>query len=54
MDKAFSVENMPTYFGKSSYWYAPETKSVTVQVERTPSGGVVADFAVAVELAVNR
>ena len=49
MEKPFSVENMPTYFGRLSFKYEPIGNIVSVQVERAPKGGVVLDFPIPVK-----
>ena len=49
MDQPFSIENMPTHFGKLSFKYEPVGKTVSVQIERTPKGGVVMDFPIPVK-----
>ena len=42
LDKPFSIENLPTYFGSLSFSYDPSGKVLSVQVERLPAGGVQA------------
>ena len=48
MGEPFAVENMPTYFGKLSFQYEPAGKTLSVQIERTPPGGIEIDFPVPV------
>ena len=51
MTNPFSVKDMPTYFGKLSFEYEPVGKTVSVQIERPPKGGIVLDFPIAVTAA---
>jgi len=48
MEKPFAVENMPTHFGKLSFKYEPVGKTVSVQIERPPKGGIEFDFPIPV------
>lgn len=52
MDEPFSVENMPTHFGKLSFQYVPTTNTLSVTLERTPPGGIQADLPREVRLAI--
>lgn len=40
MDQAFSVTDLPTFFGKVSFRYDPAQRVLDVEVERMPAGGV--------------
>ncbi|MEP7291967.1 MAG: hypothetical protein ABI835_09295, partial [Chloroflexota bacterium] len=40
LESAFSVQNLPTYFGELSFSYQPDGKLLEVQVGRLPAGGV--------------
>ena len=53
MQEAFSVRGLPTHFGAVSYSYDPASKSIQVSVEVPPAGGIVADFAVPVDVRVD-
>jgi hypothetical protein len=44
MDTPFAVRDLPTRFGRVSFSYEPSTHAVRVSVERTPPGGIRADF----------
>lgn len=44
MKEKFEVKDIPTYFGRVSFTYEPETSMLSVSVERNPKGGVKADF----------
>jgi hypothetical protein len=44
LEKSFAVENMPTHFGKLSFSYEPAGKTVSVEIERIPPGGIEVDF----------
>lgn len=52
LNQAFSVQNLPTYFGNLSFSYQPGDKALTVQVERLPAGGVQAEFPAMVDVRV--
>jgi hypothetical protein len=44
MDKPFGVQALPTHFGALSYHYDPTQRTLRVQVERPPRGGVELAF----------
>lgn len=50
MDNPFSVESMPTHFGRVSFHYDPKDKSLRVQVERPPAGGIISELPGAVRI----
>jgi hypothetical protein len=52
LTQAFSVRNLPTYFGKLSFGYEPNGKKLTVEVERRPVGGIQVAFPAEVNEAV--
>ena len=53
LTEAFSVRDLPTYFGKLSFHYEPDGKKLEVELERRPSGGINVAFpAVLIEKAV--
>lgn len=50
---AFSVQNLPTYFGTLSFSCDPVAQCLTVTVERQPPGGVTAQLPADIRLIVN-
>lgn len=48
LNSAFEVKELPTYFGKLSFKYEPTLKTVEVQIDTVPPGGIQADFPVEV------
>jgi hypothetical protein len=50
LSEAFSVQNMPTYFGTLSFSYNPEGQTLDVQIENAPAGGVQVEFPASVIL----
>ncbi len=44
LDKPFAVANLPTHFGRVSYRYVPEERTVAVNVERSVPGGIRGAF----------
>jgi hypothetical protein len=53
MDKPFSIENFPTYYGDISYQYDPLQKTVNVQLKRTADCEIVSKFPVEVKLEIS-
>lgn len=50
LEKPFSVEALPTHFGRVSFSYEPEGKTLRVEMERPPSGGIVSELQGAVQI----
>jgi hypothetical protein len=50
MQQAFSVRNLPTHFGSVSFSFTPETNTLDLQVDKMPTGGILAEFPAPVEL----
>jgi hypothetical protein len=44
LTQAFSVRNLPTYFGKLSFHYDPDGKKLDIELERQPAGGLQVAF----------
>ena len=44
LNKPFAVANLPTHFGRVSYRYVPEERTVAVNVERSVPGGIRGAF----------
>lgn len=54
MTQPFSVENLPTYFGRASFAYDPAKRTLTAEVERPPQGGIRSELPGAVKLVVRQ
>jgi hypothetical protein len=54
MTQPFSVENLPTYFGRASFAYDPAKRTLTAEVERLPQGGIRSELPGAVKLVVRQ
>ncbi len=52
MNSPFSVQDLPTYFGKLSFSYNPADQTAKVKIDRLPPQGIRADFITRVDLEV--
>lgn len=52
MSQPFSVENLPTYFGRVSFQYDPARKTLSVTAEHPPAGGIRSELPADVKLVV--
>lgn len=52
MREPFEVRNLPTYFGKASFSFEPKDNVLTVEVETSPSRGVISELPAPVDLRV--
>src|SRR5258708_29883645 len=54
MNQPFEIRNLPTYLGKLSFSYEPNTKVVAVEPETPPAGGLVSELPIPVDLKIGR